>query len=371
MRTIERYGFLLQIIAVLVFLAAPFLFFPFPLFEAFPDSHFRYLLLSKVLVNLFLVGVFYLNLKVLTPSLLADKRIWKFMGILSVLLFTLFLLDMMSFHFIDKAQGFKQFPPPEYGPSQGKGFGHKPPMPMGRGRWWLPMPQQISNFISFIMVVVSGSLIVLLRDRMRDREDRQQIVLEKVKAELAVLKHQISPHFLFNTLNNIRWLARQKSDRTEEAILQLSQLLRYMLYQVNSETVTLDREVDYLRRYIDLQKMRLSEHTRIDFEVAGNTASQLIEPLLLIPFVENAFKYGVHSQEPSVIKIRIETSFSQIVFSCESTVFEHVYPGIKEESGLGILNVRRRLELYYPHKHDLSISEVDGKFIVRLVLKIE
>lgn len=367
MRTIERYGFLLQGIGILIFLAAPLLFFPFPLMEALPDAHFRYLLLSKITTNILLIGVFYLNLRILTPALLADKNLGKFFGVLAILLIIILLLDSWAFHFINEQVPFSGFhrgggPKPFDGPRQ--------PGPGGPPRGWLSTPQLISQVVSFALIIISGSLIVLLRDRIRDREDRQQILFEKVNIELAVLKHQVSPHFLFNTLNNIRWLARQKSDKTEDAIVELSQLLRYMIYQVNDETVPLIREIDHLQRYINLQKMRLSEHTRIRFEVIGDTDRQFVEPLLLIPFVENAFKYGVHNQEIAEIRILIESTPTKLIFECENTIFEHSYPQKKEESGLGIENVKRRLAFYYPQKHSLQIDSSNGKFVVRLELEM-
>lgn len=367
MKTIERYGFLLHGIGILIFLSAPLLFFPFPLMEALPDAHFRYLLLAKIATNVLLTGVFYLNLLILTPNLLINKNQAKFFGILAVLVVVILVLDTLAFHVINKEVPFSGFHRPD-GPGV-KGFGKSGSPGMGGpSRGWFSIPQVISHVVSFALVVISGSLIVLLRDRIRDREDRQQILFEKVNVELAVLKHQVSPHFLFNTLNNIRWLARKKSDKTEDAIVELSQLLRYMIYQVNDETVPLIREIEHLERYINLQKMRLSDITQIRFEVKGDIDSQLVEPLLLIPFVENAFKYGVHNQEPSEIAISIATTPGRLLFQCENAIFDHNYPEKKEESGLGIQNVRRRLEFYYPEKHILTIDSTNGKFIVRLEL---
>lgn len=367
MKTIERYGFLLHGIGILIFLSAPLLFFPFPLLEALPDAHFRYLLLTKIATNALLTAVFYLNMRVLTPNLLLNKNQTTFFGILTVLLIVILVLDTTAFHLINKEIPFSGFHRPQ---GQGPKIFGKPGTPGmgGPSRGWLSIPQVISHIVSFALVIISGSIIVLLRDRIRDREDRQQILFEKVNVELAVLKHQVSPHFLFNTLNNIRWLARKKSDKTEEAIVELSQLLRYMIYQVNDETVPLVREIDHLERYINLQKMRLSDLTQIRFEVRGDIDSQLVEPLLLIPFVENAFKYGVHNQQSSEISISIETTPDRLVFECENSIFEHNYSHKKEESGLGIANVRRRLEFYYHQKHVLKIKNVDDKFVVRLEL---
>ena len=124
-------------------------------------------------------------------------------------------------------------------------------------------------------------MIALVRDRLREREEKQQIQLEKIAAELAVLKLQISPHFLFNTLNNIRWLTRQKSDNAEEAVVKLSQLLRYVIYQANHERVPLTQEIEHLEHFIDLQKMRLTEQNSVSFVHEGAIERYQIEPCLL------------------------------------------------------------------------------------------
>ncbi len=193
--------------------------------------------------------------------------------------------------------------------------------------------------------------------------------MEKLVADLALLKLQISPHFLFNTLNNIRWLTRQKSDKAEDAVVKLSQLLRYVIYQTNNEKVALAQEINHLQHYIDLQKMRLNEKDMVSFICEGDIEQYRIEPLLFIPFVENAFKYGLHSQYKSEIKVSIQVKDTTLLFFSENPIFENNLA--KEgESGVGIKNVQRRLALHYPHRHELQLREEEGIFRVTLSLQM-
>lgn len=353
MKYLERYSFWLHLLGWAVFIVSPFLVFPFSNFSTQP--HFKGFLLIKLVEDALLILFFYLNLQIFTPTLLTKKKGAHFFSALFLgLIICLVVPDLLLRFFVFDRSLPGLFP--------------KPPNMLPPSRL-IPFPHQISAFLSFSFVALVSSMIALVRDRLREREEKQQIQLEKIAAELAVLKLQISPHFLFNTLNNIRWLTRQKSDQAEDAVVKLSQLLRYVIYQTNSEKVALSKEISHLQHYIDLQKMRLNEKDTVSFVCKGDAEQYRIEPLLFIPFVENAFKYGLHSQYKSEIKIGIEVQDSTLLFFTENSIFENNLP--KEgESGVGIKNVQRRLALHYPHHHDLQIEDSGVFFRVTLSLQM-
>ncbi|WP_025764611.1 sensor histidine kinase [Dyadobacter tibetensis] len=359
MKYLERYAVLL---GVMIFLLSPFLLSPFSIYESLQYPQQRQLVAAKITVNLLLAGIFYFNLRVLTPRLLEQKRVGEFIFILTGLLLGFMIFDSSIMHY-----GQNTLPPRfRMGPAD---FSGPPPPPRPGADRFGGAPQIVGNLITFMVTILSSSMMVLLRERLREKEIRQQVEFEKVKAELSVLKLQISPHFLFNTLNNIRYLARKKSDKTEEAVIELAQLLRYMIYQVNDEFVPLLKEIEHLQRYINLQRMRLQNHTTVQFSYSGNYHSQNIEPLLFIPFVENAFKYGVHAHEPSLIQIEIIVSDTGLMFRCENDIFAQSRKVDSDASGVGIANVRKRLHLYYPSSHDLRITDVEGIYSVQLSLQ--
>lgn len=353
MKYLERYGFRLHLLGWAVFIVSPFLVFPFSNFSEQP--HFKGFLLIKLVEDGLLILFFYLNLQIFTPTLLTKKKgVHFFSALLAGLIICLVIPDLLLRFFV--FDGHLPGPFPRSSPNA-------PPPPSRI----IPFPHQISAFLSFSFVALVSSMLALVRDRLREREEKQQIQLEKVAAELAVLKLQISPHFLFNTLNNIRWLTRQKSDKAEDAVVKLSQLLRYVIYQTNNEKVNLTQEINHLHHYLDLQKMRLTEKDTVSLICEGEVERYRIEPLLFIPFVENAFKYGLHSQHKSEIKIGIKVEGNILLFFTENSIFENNLP--KEgESGMGIKNTQRRLALHYPHRHELQLEEKDGIFRVTLSL---
>jgi two-component system LytT family sensor kinase len=193
---------------------------------------------------------------------------------------------------------------------------------------------------------------------------------QKKQAEINLLKSQVNPHFLFNTLNSIYSLAHQKSDKTEDAVLKLSQLMRYMIYDANKNKVALSKEVDYLNDFIELQKLRTSKNVAIVFSIEGDLEQHTIEPMLLIPFVENAFKYGISYAGASEIVIRLEVQKSTLSFSVENTINEKQVAQSENEnaSGFGIANVQDRLKMLYPGKHELQINKKNGRHNVQLRL---
>ncbi len=381
MKFIERYSFLVHILGWLAFSLAPFSFFPF----SFKESIHNYpILLPNIINNLLLMAIFYLNLHWLTPNMLKKGNLGRFYSVLAGALIFVFLVDIIVFQHVFRfaptylpnpdrhlppppTMGGGQMPPPPQSSPQGNPF----PQPQSSIFGMMNTPHISGMMISFVLVVVFSSMMALIKERAANKAIQQQIIYEKLAAELAVLKLQVSPHFLFNTLNNIRWLARQKSDKTEGYILQLSDLLRYMIYHANHERVALQREIMYLKNYIDLQRMRLVNPSIVHFNAEGISDELLIEPMLFIPFVENAFKYGLHSQSEAMIDISLTVREGTLYFFSQNDIFKDNTPSLVEDSGIGIQNVRKRLALNYPNQHQLEISDDGGKFTVNLSIQLQ
>jgi len=204
---------------------------------------------------------------------------------------------------------------------------------------------------------------------MMGERHKQDLENEKLISELGFLKSQINPHFLFNTLNNICSLARKKSDETENALIKLSEIMRYMIDESKEDKVLLSKEIEYLNNYIELQRLRLSGKVKIEFTITGDPTTKMIDPLLLIPFVENAFKHGISYREEPLISISLKIHDSGLDFHIENTVFRSNGDRLPDEPGIGLRNVRRRLDLLYPEKHDLRITEDGEKFRVDLTIR--
>ena len=197
-----------------------------------------------------------------------------------------------------------------------------------------------------------------------------QLQANQLSTEIKFLKSQINPHFLFNTLNNLFSMAQDKgNDELADGISKLSGMMRYMLYDSNEESVPLSKEITYLEEYITLNKLRYAdEEVVVSFDHAGQIADSRIAPMLFIPFVENAFKHGVAIGQKAAIQITIVVSGQKLNFSCVNT--DHSFIKKMEISGIGLENVRRRLELLYPGKHRLIINNEDGKFMVTLEMDL-
>ena len=179
------------------------------------------------------------------------------------------------------------------------------------------------------------------------RSERKQ---KEVEAELAWLKNQINPHFLFNTLNNISSLAQIDGDQTQEAIMQLSDLLRYAMYETNKPKVRLDGEVEFMQNYINLMKLRCNEMTKVNYQLSIINYQLELAPLLFISLVENAFKHGMNSNAPATIDIRLEQQGDMLVFNCDNTNNPKPTKD-RSGSGIGLENTRRRLDLLYPGRY--------------------
>ena len=200
--------------------------------------------------------------------------------------------------------------------------------------------------ISLLINVMAIAFALSIRYMMRQQERKQK----EVEAELAWLKNQINPHFLFNTLNNISSLAQIDADETQEAIMQLSDLLRYAMYETNKPKVRLDGEVEFMRNYINLMKLRCNEMTTVNAQFTIPNAQLEVAPLLFISLIENAFKHGMNSNAPATIDIRLEQQDDTLIFNCDNTNNPKPTKD-RSGSGIGLENTRRRLDLLYPGRY--------------------
>ncbi|MFN8344025.1 MAG: histidine kinase [Spirosomataceae bacterium] len=222
---------------------------------------------------------------------------------------------------------------------------------------------------SFVSIWVVSSLFKLLEDRIRSLQRENELKTAQLHSELRFLKAQINPHFLFNTLNNVYSLAYLKSDLAAPSILKLSGMLRYMLYDCDAPKVPLQKEIDYLRDYIELQVLNPADRPKVTFEVQHNASDILIEPMLFVNFPENAFKHGNLSQPGAFIRIRLSADAQHLEFTVQNTFTTPPDPG--SSGGMGIQNVRQRLALLYPGKHQLSILEKPAEFFICLHLTLK
>ncbi len=218
--------------------------------------------------------------------------------------------------------------------------------------------------IIYFLCVIIGNMLFFYNEQDRQKELNKQIQLQKTTAELNLLKLQISPHFLFNTLNNIRWQVRKQPLESEDSIFKLSEILRYILYDVGDNKVELHMEIQHIKNFMELQKLRFPVEGRVELSVAPELQNHLIHPLLFIHFIENAFKFGVDSETPPDIYFRFETTPEGIIFQSRNKVL--IEASREDNTGIGLSNVKRRLELLYPDKHELVISKENGFFNVSL-----
>ena len=223
---------------------------------------------------------------------------------------------------------------------------------------------------SFMLILLLAGFIRLSFSFIRSQNEKKVLENAQLNAEVELLRSQINPHFLFNTLNSIYSQAHAKSENTEHSILKLSEILRYALYDSGAREVPLENDIHYIRNYIELQRLRLSNRVSIDFQVNGLEPGQQIAPMLLISFIENAFKHGISYTQPSSISIRLDLSHSDLHLTVKNPIVENDNTENKESGGLGIRNVTRRLQLLYPGKHQLEIARESRHYIVQLYLNL-
>lgn len=327
------------------FFLLPIVFFPRP-----RDVEFQFtqsMIWRFVGIDSYLLIFYYLNTHFLIPRLLT-KRKWVWYCIIIICALLLFLFINRLFEEVIHSE----MPAPLRQKVQRR---HRPFL----------YPFTGSSAIFFLVLTVSTCSRVI-QEWLGIESKRQEIENEKLTTELSFLKSQINPHFLFNTLNNIYSLAIAKSEATADAVLKLSAIMRYVLSQTKYDMVALDKEIEFIKQYIELQKVRLTDKVTIELNIIGDTAKKQIAPLLLMPFVENAFKYGVSTKESSKLWFEVKANGNGIYFSSQNAIVSNSNNG--ENTGIGLKNTKRRLELLYPEKHTLFVTQENNQFNVKLIL---
>lgn len=212
--------------------------------------------------------------------------------------------------------------------------------------------------VSFLVRMAQNLIINTLK--------KEEFKKQAINAELVYLKSQINPHFLFNTLNNIHTLVYTQAPTAPEAVMSLSSLMRYMLYESNAATVPLSIELDYLKDYIGLQQLRYKDQDVVDFSVEGDVEKCQIAPLLFIHLLENSFKHSPAKLTKGSIKLNVAVNENLLAFSCRNPLGNKADNLLEEHGGIGLANVQKRLQLLYPDKHNLEIYKTDTEFTVQL-----
>jgi two-component system LytT family sensor kinase len=313
---------------------------------------------------LFFVAIYYLHSLVLLPKLLFDNKLSIYFAVIIALFVIVFLAKPFE-QLISSTSAMHEMMPPMANDMAQQGI--KPPPN------WPPMqpkrPQVDIISILFFILMIGISIANSMNEKWRNAITKAAIAeAEKANAELSFLKAQINPHFLFNTLNNIYSLAVIKDDNTPDSIMKLSNIMRYVTDDGLENYVPLQREIDCITDYIDLQRLRLGSKVQLSYEVKGRLSDKQIAPLILITFIENVFKYGLSNNQHSIIVISILAEDRAINFYCENNIFAtHTH---LERSGIGITNTKKRLQFLYPNKHLLTINQENNKFIVQLTLQL-
>lgn len=226
------------------------------------------------------------------------------------------------------------------------------------------------NVIPHFFLVIAGAAFKLVYDHSMMQKKLVEMAKEKAEAELSFLKSQINPHFLFNSLNSVYFLINKQNPEARQALHKFSDMLRYQLYEVKDAKIPIEKELNYLKDYVDLQKLRKDDNYSVEFNCSQEVKGFTIEPLLLIPFVENAFKHISHKTgERNFVKLDISRSNGHFNFTVQNS--KDAEKTTELHGGIGLNNVKRRLELLYPAKHELHITNTDSIYAVDLKLKID
>lgn len=226
------------------------------------------------------------------------------------------------------------------------------------------------NIIPHIFLVIAGAAIKFMFDQINLQKQMAEMAKEKAEAELSFLKSQINPHFLFNSLNSVYFSIDKNNENAREILHKFSDILRYQLYETNGDKIPIEKELSYLKDYVDLQKLRKDENYSVVFNCSSDVKEFSIEPLLLIPFVENAFKHiSNRSGQLNYIKLDMTRINGTFKFNIENSKENGILKNT-QNGGIGLMNVKRRLELLYPGKYDLAISDTGNVYKVNFELKI-
>jgi sensor histidine kinase YesM len=297
---------------------------------------------------LFMVVIFYFNYSYLIAKTLFRKKIWQFFAI-NLFAIAVFIFCKELFHdFIIKNYLDMEL--------------HRP----------IPPPKvfiYFGNFFASSLVIGLGVAIKMTAGWYQLEAERKELEKTHLESELKHLKNQLNPHFFFNTMNNIYSLISINTSQAQDAIHKLSKLTRYILYDTDKENVPLTKEIEFLKNYINLMSLRLTQSTRLETSFESDITEVNIAPLLFMALVENAFKHGVNADNPSFITIQMIVRDSMVDFKVSNSNF-HKGENDKSGSGIGLSNLRKRLELIYPHKHTFNIDNGEQVFSVQLKIEL-
>ncbi len=298
--------------------------------------------------SIYLILFFYLSYFILVPKLYFNKKYISFFSISLICFLFIYTSTLLFFPRPLPLQG-----PPPHMATEHVHNGMPPPA-------FYFFNEFRKHSLQFLIVFIF-SLMLKINNRWKKSEK------EKLDAELSYLKAQINPHFLFNTLNSIYSLAIVKSDDVAASIVKLSNMMRYVLSESSNQFVILEKEIEYIRNYIELQQIRFGSFIQFECIITGDPRNKKIAPLILIPFIENAYKHGVNAEDNSVIKINIDITETQLFLQVKNNkVFVQRSEELK--SGLGVENTKNRLQHIYPAKHSLVINDTEKEYSVSLTL---
>lgn len=301
---------------------------------------------NALLLVLFYMGLVYFNLLYLIPEYLSQKKIFRYILLLIMALLVATPIRTLLFYI-----KFANYPELQTEITQNQ-------------------PQQ---YVASLIVVSLSTVLKIISDWLRQQRKVRKLITQNMQSELNFLRSQINPHFLFNTLNSLYALTLKKDDRAPVIVLQLSDMMRYMLYESNEKKVPLEKEVDYIKNYLELEELRQGSTVQISFYLEGEVQDQKITPLLFIPFIENCFKHGVNqtlgnSYVHLKLKVGERKVHMNLVNSKPSDKLNEEEGGGNLVGGIGLANIKRRLKLLYPGDHYLEIRDEDEEYIVNLTL---
>jgi len=300
--------------------------------------------LMELLNMLFYASLVYFNIFYLIPKYLSSKKLGAYIVFLVGAVVAMTMAKVVVFYF--------------FSPEEIKGV-------------WLK--NQSLFFLSFFLVTTVSTIAKIIVDWARYQREKQEIATKTVTSELQFLRSQINPHFLFNTLNSLYALTLKKSDIAPEIVLKLSEMMRYMLYECNEKTVLLSNEVNYIKNYLDLERLRHGAGADIQLNISGEIKDQRIAPLFFIPFLENSFKHGLnHQLKNGFVHIDLQISEKKVHFSIQNSKPEQMpLAPSKRAGGFGLANVKHRLKLIYPDKHELRVMIGPQAYEMDLVIEFD
>lgn len=320
----------------------------------------------------FLSGlIFYINYLFLVPGLFFQKRKYKYyLSALALVIVFYFISDIsfkLVFNSLSDNVRIEQSEIPgdedrRRGPPPGRSVG--PVVPIREAH--------IFPYLSSSLFLVFLSLGLRVLERQSEIEKmHEEMEREKLNSELAFLKNQVSPHFFFNTLNNIYSLISVNTEDSQKAVLKLSKLMRYLLYESEHGDTKLSSEIDFMSNYIDLMKLRMSDKVTLSVTFPEHYKDINIPPLLFVPFIENAFKHGISYKERSFVEISMLAEKDTLRFRCANSKVTKQDKPERDHSGIGLENVKKRLNLLFPGRHDLKVNESGSEYEIVLSVKFQ